>query len=1009
MGKTKYKILCIDDEQSVLEILKDALDEIGFEVVFLQNPKQAEKILKEIHQQTALIIADYRMPEMDGFELREALLKDYEDIPFLMLSGFITKEMALQAMERKISAFVHKPCEIPVLLETVKKESAKRVETLAEEEELLENFLDESQTMMEEMEDLIMSLQSSPEEVETLNGMFRILHTIKGLSGFFKPDTINKFSHHMEDFLSPFKKEEAEVTPPVVEAFLKGYDTLCMLFDSMRNRENKKHDIQELTKIFDLSVSSQSGPIPKSKGSQASKEDGPSGKKESARDWVKAPISLLDKFMRRSGENTVLRNMINKLVKSIELQVKGCREIAELVELLEEMHEINTGTQSDIMELRKVPIKDVYRPLQRTIREVSVSLGKKVNFQTVGDDLKVDTAIADVLRNSLIHMIRNSLDHGMETPEERLQKEKKEECLLQLNCIEVGDVIQMEIMDDGRGIDPNKIREKLIEKNLYSPEEAQDLSDKEVLLKIFDSGFSTAKEVTDVSGRGIGMDQVKESVEKIGGSIDVDSKIGEGTQIKLTLPVPKSVEIITSIIARVGKRQFAVPRSNVLRILQLDQERQTQLLKELEGVVFISFEGKLVPLAWVSDLLNISSSNCHSSWKTESSVELPIIVLNDKDVTYALVVDEILDSEETVVKSLPDFLKGKGAFSGSTFQGDGLPGLILNIKGLGLSKGLSKLGRRNNTQETVDLSEKSSKKFDVTNSSEFLIVKLAGGKSYAIPLTFVNRLENFSRKDIQLSGHAQVVNYGEKVLPLIWVNEFFGFNRKEEDQDTDSIPTIIIQQEGQTFGLVVEDILDVRLVDQVIDNSVRDREGILGNLILDVGVVVVVDIWHIINAEAKRLGMQIKVAPEDENDHRGECHILYAEDVDFYKEYISKGLRKAGFEVTAVSSGKEALQELQKHDSPGEVPFSLVLTDIQMPEMNGFDLTKNIKKDQRFSTLPVVALTAHMNTEDVQLGKEAGFDGYIEKLNIARVVKAIDKLLPLDSPPPGEALQRNAI
>ena len=281
--------------------------------------------------------------------------------------------------------------------------------------------------------------------------------------------------------------------------------------------------------------------------------------KKSDDDVIKVPTKILNEFMELSGEITVIRNTVNKLVSNLQKELTGNPDLYLLAEFLEEMHKINSSMQSKITELRKVSLKNIYRTFPRTVRDLNLSLGKQIDLKIFGDELRVDTKLAQVLKNSLIHVIRNSADHGIESAEKRRANNKEGKGTINLRSFEAGDDVIVEVEDDGGGIDSSRIASRAVEKNLYTVDEVNRLTEKQVFKIIMEPGFSTAAQVTDISGRGVGMDMVKSSVESIGGKIDIDSQLGQGTKFSLKLPIPKSVMIIQSLLVRIGQREFNVP------------------------------------------------------------------------------------------------------------------------------------------------------------------------------------------------------------------------------------------------------------------------------------------------------------------------------------------------------------------------------------------------------------------------------------------------------------------
>ena len=996
MENEKYKILFVDDEPELLQLFKDWVTGQGtYDVLLANDPNQAIAIVEQHANNLVLIVSDLRMPEMDGLDLRAAILERHKNIPFAILSGFLSQEIALRGIELKICAFIEKPPEQQSFLEQIEKQASDRAEELTDERELLAGFLAEAANLMEELEPLILSLEDEPESIDVLNKIFGILHTIKGTSSFFKPGTVSKFAHKFEDFLSRLKSRELMVTQETISIQLKAFDTLSILLDGLAGQHHELAPLDQLIKVFEYQPKEQS----KKRTDQKTLDSQSTRKASAAKDWVRTPLSLLNRFMRLSGEITVIRNMVIKMVQSIERRYAGDAEVKALVELLDEMHQINSNMQNEVMELRKVSLKEVYRPISRTVRDLSNSLNKEVDLVTTGDDLRIDTTIAEVLNASVIHMIRNCLDHGLEPPAEREKLGKPRHGAIRLSCLEENDEVRFEISDDGRGIDPEKLKSKLLEKELYQQSELDKMSKERILSTIFESGFSTSAEVTDVSGRGVGMDQVKTSVEKLDGHIKVDSEVGTGSTITLHLPVPKSVQIITSLNVQVAAGNFSIPREYVERIIQLSPEKQEVLVNDLQGkLVLRSEDGALIPLIELNRVLSQRSAAGSAKLKRKmvsQDFDLSIVVIKTKKSIYGLIVDKILDAEDSVVKELFDSLKADNTFMAATFQGDGSPGLILDVDGIGDKFDFNNLA--------LEAGKGSSNSFagrrslgTFKDASEFLLFELNGKKRYAVPLCFVFRLENIKRSQVQKSGNLNAIRYRDTIMPILSLQEVLGSgrigdktsppNKLASESSDDSFLAIIIKAADRLFCFEVENIRDVKLIDQLIDGSVKDRPGILGNFIVDDAVTVVIDTWEIIETEAERFNLE--ATPQSGAAKRGHMGtILYAEDIGFYRNYITKGLNRAGYNIEPVQDGLEAFSKLSQADNHS---YSLLLTDLNMPEMGGFELAEKIRGNSKMKDLPIIALTAHVDGPEREMGKVLGFRGYVEKLNVENVVAQLD-------------------
>jgi two-component system chemotaxis sensor kinase CheA len=410
-------------------------------------------------------------------------------------------------------------------------------------------------------------------------------------------------------------------------------------------------------------------------------------------------------------------------------------------------------------------------------------------------------------------MIRNSADHGVESPEKRVASGKPSTGVIKLTCSVSGENVMIEQEDDGAGIDPQRIRSKLVEKNLMTEDEVKRMSDSAVIQMIFASGFSTAAQVTDVSGRGVGMDMVKTSVEKIGGKVTVESVLGKGTKFILQLPIPKSVLIINSLFVEASGETYAIPQSNVIRLVQVDSSNKHEVLKSIQGGEVLSFEGHLVPVVRLEHVLNLPV--------TGGSERFTIVVVKSKNDFFGILVNSISDIEDTVVKKLKPKISGPCAFAGATFLGDGRVGLVLDIEGLaevahvaGAKRALSVDDRQQSAQDA--------------ESADYLVFHLGGDEHYAVPLQGVFRLEEFAKKNVFVSGAEMTTIYRDRVMPLLDLRALLGGESTEQE----GYYVIVIARKEGYVGFIIKHIEDIIRISAKPDLLVSHSPGSLGVLTL---------------------------------------------------------------------------------------------------------------------------------------------------------------------------------
>lgn len=815
----KLKVLIVDDEKEIGHLIKDLLAPF-YDGVYAASGKEALDTLKKIGSAVVCIVSDYKMPDMNGIQLRQSMPERFFEIPFILLSGYITKEDALAGLDAKISAMMPKPFDVPALLDLVKKHAQSRESFIRERMVLEQIFVEEASGIVEELEPLIMSLEQRPNDVETINTIFRLVHTIKGSSGVLESNHIRTYVHKYEDLLSKMKSGAVVATPEVVSILLQGFDVVGKMISALKSGEEWNQDPEKLARIFELNQTSAGGEA------QHSAAIGAAGgvKAESGKESVNVPTVMLDEFMELSGEITVIRNMVNKLVRVIEKESPGSRNVQHLGELLDEMHKINSGIQGRLIETRKVPLSKVFRPLPRAVRDTAKSLGKVIDFKVEGDHIRVDSSLAQVLSDSLIHIVRNSIDHGIETREMRIQRKKRPEGSLTIRASEKGEEVVITIQDDGGGLDSSKIKKKAVERGLYSSADVERLPVSKIHSLIFESGFSTASQITDVSGRGVGMDMVRSSVQKVKGRVEIDSALGKGTTFSLHLPVPKSVLIINSLVVESCGRDFAIPQDSIARLLRLEGKKLKQSVKKLEGAYILDYEGELIPLTDLGETLGLRPKQSVNYLSSETQ---NILIARTDSAYFALSVDRVMDSEEIVVKSVGKHMDRLKVYAGATFMGDGSVGLVLSVDGIAeMSSVMGGITVPNSTAAGDVTSGESSA------LREILLFDLWCQGTYAFPLAVVHRLEEIAVNTIQSIGDRQVVIYREQVMPLIDLTDALGIAVKDHKKNLhqEKVSVIVSMVNERYVGFIVRSIGDVCAILDNIDSSIRDRAYIEGSV-----------------------------------------------------------------------------------------------------------------------------------------------------------------------------------
>jgi two-component system, chemotaxis family, sensor kinase CheA len=788
VNSPKIKILAVDDELEILDIFRDSLGEFEFEVLTATNVSQALEIIKDEGPRLALIISDFSMPDQNGFDFRRQISSDFKQIPFVIVSGQVTKEYALDAIDLGINGFLKKPFSLEELKETVRKLTKDRVASILEDDELREGFISDANQLTEEMESLLLLLEENPTNVEALDRLFACAHTIKGTAGFFKPNTIHQFMHRFEDFLSPFKKGTDHFDADAIQILLTGLDRLKVLTRSLEAQKTVTETIEELTSIFEkratVAASTHTEPDKVVKVEVASKPV----------EELRVSIPVLNEFMEKSGEITVLRNMINKVFTALEVHHEGDPNVMLLSELMGEMHKSISSMQDQISDLKKVSIGQVTRPLFRSLRDLCINLKKQIRLEVSGDSLRIDHGLSDILNRCLIHLIRNSSDHGIEMPAERASAGKPEVGTILLSFIETPEEIVVRLKDDGKGIDAEQVKRKAIEKGIITIEQAKVKSDAELRMLIFAAGFSTSEQVTDVSGRGVGTDMVKQVVSQAGGRIELNSTVGSGTEFVIRLPIPKSILIVDSLLVKTGGNTYAIPQDSLDRIIDLSQNQADENLKSVGNAWFYIFDGQLNPLIKLSDLLN--GTKCFDRPTTGYLVRL-----RSQASTVCLYVDDILGTEAIVVKAMASWFRQMKIYKGATFLGDGKIGLILDVDGIFEAHGLLLEAKNSTSEETIE---------SMNLKRQYLIFTVDERSVYALPQQDIFRIEKIETEDVHYSGSQPIHIFRGHAMPLFDLRRHLTGATSPEQFDDLILNTIIVRSGNSNFiGYVVEKIEDL--------------------------------------------------------------------------------------------------------------------------------------------------------------------------------------------------------
>lgn len=510
---------------------------------------------------------------------------------------------------------------------------------------------------------------------------------------------------------------------------------------------------------------------------------------------VRINVNLLDKLMNLVGELVLTRNQV--------LQYSRTNEDPTLIVASQRLSLITSELQEGIMKTRLQPIQNVWSKLPRVVRDLALSCGKQIQIKLEGADTELDRTVLEAIKDPLTHIVRNSVDHGIEPIDVRLAAGKPAEGTLWLRAFHEGGQVNIEVCDDGGGINLERVKQKAISQRLITDKQASAMSDRELTALILLPGFSTAEKVTNVSGRGVGMDVVKTNVEKIGGTLDILSVAGRGTTLRIKIPLTLAIVPALTVICQ--EDRFCIPQVSLLELLRLDGDRVRNGIELIHSVPVYRLRGQLLPLLYLDEQLGLRSTRTNAERHAADCVS--IVVLQAEGRSFGLVVDSVIDTQEIVVKPLGPHLKGIPAYAGATIMGDGSVSLILDVNSLAQTGGVL------NEQSRNSQSDESSTSVAHNPRSKWLVVDPGDGGRAAISLTDVSRLEEIKPQDVERNGADEVVQYRGKIMPLLRLCSSWSDSSRNPGTDNSetpqSFPVVVYQKQGRPVGIVVGQIVDI--------------------------------------------------------------------------------------------------------------------------------------------------------------------------------------------------------
>ncbi len=901
-------------------------------------------------------------------------------------------------------------------------------------DDLLEEFLTETSESLETVDAELVKFEQNPNDEETLNNIFRLVHTIKGTCGFLGLPRLEALAHAGETLLGKYRDKALVPNPDTVTLILESIDQLKVILghlgaeqsepdgddgpmiaqlvaasegkmeasaEIVAETETVKETIAE-EKNDDTTASSEEPgsesydvdlerPLRPGEVSLADLErafmeaDGPDleqlateaeqakineeqEKKEALEkeaNKTTVEVSLVSQSIRVNVDVLEdLMTMVSELVLTRNQLLQMVRQMGdtEIKVPLQRLSSVTAELQDGVMKTRMQPIGNAWKKLPRIVRDSAKAVGKKIELHMDGESTELDRQVLELIRDPLTHMVRNSCDHGLEPGDIRIAANKPEAGQITLRAFHEGGHIVIEIADDGAGLPTSKIKRKAIENGTITEADAQTMTENQIHRLVFAAGLSTAKEVTSISGRGVGMDVVRNNIEQIGGTIDLLSIDGEGTTF--TIKIPLTLAIVSALIVEAADSRFAIPQLSVLELVRTTQDGEHRV-EEIHNTRVLRLRDTLLPLIDLADILGIP--------KIETVSENAfVVVMCVGEQRFGLVVDNVFDTEEIVVKPLAKVLSSIPVFSGNTILGDGTVILIVDPNGIAKS-----VSTNEDTEYEADGEEMTAERNEETTA--MLLFNADGAEPKAVPLSLVTRLEEIDTGTIENVDGEQLVQYRDSLMPLVQVGGYATIENNERQ------PVLVFTDRGRSVGLVVDEIVDI--VEEVLNVEKKgSTPGIIGAAVLKGKATEVIDVGHYLtmayhdwfeNAQKDR---EVEIPQKQ--------RILLVDDNAFFRNMVAPLLAAAGYDVTAVGSAAEAW-----HLNESGASFDVIVSDIEMPDETGVAFATKLAKDEHWSSIPRLALSAMGQNDLERMGATDAFTDIVRKADRESLISTIDYVL----------------
>jgi two-component system, chemotaxis family, sensor kinase CheA len=819
-------------------------------------------------------------------------------------------------------------------------------------DDLLRDFLQEATEHIDAASTALLRLEKDQADPALIASLFRHIHSIKGSSGFLRLPRVARLTHATETLIGRLR-DGATATPAHVSLILAAVDRLSALLLDVAGAEAEPEgdDSDLLRQLEQGAIRPGPGAPPPEPVVDASNlstlpEHGHAPGARSG-ETVRVSVGVLDRLMAIASELVLTRNQLLELSNAV-----GDETVKASVQNLSS---VTSDLQDAVMRARMQPVERLFATLPRLVRDLSIDLDKKIELLTFGAETELDRQVIERIRAPLTHIIRNAADHGLEKPAERLALGKPETGVIRVSATCDAGQIAIEVKDDGRGLDVARIKAKALARGLATEAALARMSDADAYQFVLLPGFSTAASVTEVSGRGVGMDVVRENIQSIGGTVSLNAKAGRGATV--TLRIPLTLAIAPALIVSSGGSRFAIPQMAVVEVVGVGEGFDHEI-QYIHDAPVLRLRGDALPLAHLASALDLAPRGQAAPGDGFA------VILRVRGVRFGLLVETIADVQEVVIEPLVGALARIGLYSGQTILGDGGVVLILDPAAIVERVGLENMARPSRDAPTETAAPEREK-------TRVVLMRAGAGALKALPLSFIMRIEEVEASRIERSGDGFLMLHEGRLLPIVPAV-------KDMKLDKAAYPAMIVAGAGQAVALLAEEIVDV--AEEALDFQATSCDpSVLGTIRLNDQIVDVLDIAHFIESvDRGAVARGVNRRPR----------ILLVDDKPFFRDMLAPVLLAAGYEVTTAASGRAALAHLERG-----LRIHAAVIDIDMPEMDGYALARALVQKPGLESLPIVALAPQETADAVDVAARCGMRAVVGKFDRRKLVKTVDALL----------------